>query len=72
MSAKPKLQPNWSLLMPAILLLVECIALIALNLMGYRIPQNLLYIFIALGIFWFIRSGNNSQPSCVSKALSGS
>ena len=57
MSAKPKLQPNWSLLMPAILLLVECVALIALNQMGYRIPQNLLYIFIALGIFLVYKIG---------------
>ena len=61
MSAKPKLQPNWSLLMPAILLLVECIALIALNLMGYRIPQNLLYIFIALGIFLVYKIGKQAS-----------
>ncbi len=55
MSDKPKSQPNWSLLMPAILLLVECIALVALYQMGYTIPQNLRFAFLALGIFLLYR-----------------
>ena len=55
MSEKPKSQPNWSLLLPAILLVFECIALIALNLFGYTIPQSLRYVFLALGLFLFYR-----------------
>ncbi|HCU57287.1 MAG TPA: hypothetical protein DF984_03515 [Anaerolineaceae bacterium] len=55
MADKSKLQPNWSLLMPAILLVIECIALIALHQLGYTIPQNLRYVFLALGIFLLFR-----------------
>jgi hypothetical protein len=57
MSDKPKSSPNWSLLMPVLLLLTECIAILVMRLMGYTITHNLLYFFIALGIFLIYRIG---------------
>ena len=55
MSDKPKFHPNWSLLIPEILLLIEAIAFITMRQMGYKISRNIQYIFIAFGLFLIYR-----------------
>lgn len=51
MAERPKKQPNWPLLMPIGLLLLEIIVFAVMRLVNFEITQYLFYFFILLGLF---------------------
>ncbi len=57
MTENKKSQPNWPLLLPIGLLIVEIIVVIIMRLTGFTISQYLFYFFILLGVYLLYQIG---------------
>ena len=57
MSENNKTQPNWPLLLPIGLLVVEIIVVAVMRLAGFTISQYLFYFFIILGVYLIYQIG---------------
>jgi len=57
MNKKIDIQKNLSLLLPALVILLEVIVIVVLVTLGYEITQFLLFFFILLGIFLIAQIG---------------
>jgi hypothetical protein len=57
MAENKKKQPNWPLLLPIGLLLVDIIVIVVMRIAGYGISQYLFFFFILLGIFLLYQIG---------------
>lgn len=57
MAENKKSQPNWPLLLPIGLLVVEIIVVVIMRLSGFAISQYLFYFFIILGFYLLYQIG---------------